>query len=58
VRGEGRLAAEFNALFLRVGTAARCAFENAATLQLRRNAKDGKDDLGKVGCGIEERLGQ
>jgi hypothetical protein len=58
VRGEGRLAAEFDALFLGVGPAACGAFENAAAFELRRNAKDGEDDLGEVGCGIEERLGQ
>src|SRR5712672_1277349 len=58
VRGEGRLAAEFDALFLGVGSAARGAFENAAAFELRRNAKDGEDDLGEVGCGIEERFGQ
>ena len=36
VRGEGRLAAEFDALLLGVGTAARGAFENAAAFELRR----------------------
>jgi hypothetical protein len=44
----GRLAAEFDALFLGVGPAARGAFENAAAFELRRNAKNGKDDLGEV----------
>ena len=58
VGGEGRLAAEFDALFLGVGPAARRAFENAAAFELRGNAKDGEDDLGEVGCGIEERFGQ
>ena len=58
VRGERRLAAEFDALRLGVGRAARRAFENAAAFELRRNAKDGEDDLGEVGCGIEERFGQ
>ena len=29
-----------------------------AAFQLRRNAKDCKDDLGKVGRGVEVRLGQ
>jgi hypothetical protein len=47
-----------DALFLGVGPAARGAFENAAAFELRRNAEDGEDDLGEVGCGIEERLGQ
>jgi hypothetical protein len=56
VRGENRLAAEFDAVSLGVGSAARGAFENAAAFELRRNAKDGEDDLGEVGCGIEERL--
>jgi hypothetical protein len=42
VRGQGRLAAEFDALFLGVGPAARGAFENAAAFELRRNAKDGQ----------------
>ena len=53
MRGEDRLAAEFDTVRLGVGPAARCAFEDAASLQLRRNAKDRKDDLGKVGCGVE-----
>src|SRR6516162_1000052 len=52
-----RLAAEFDALLLGVGPAARGAFENAAAFELRRNAKDGEDDLGEVGCSIEERFG-
>src|ERR1700737_3069704 len=58
VRGEGRLAADFDAPFLGVGPAARGAFEDAAAFELRRNAEDGEDDLGEVGSGIEERLGQ
>jgi hypothetical protein len=58
VRSEGRLAAEFDALFSGVGSAARGAFEDTAALQLRRNAKDRKDDLGKVRGRIEERFGQ
>jgi hypothetical protein len=47
-----------DAPFLGVGPAARCALQDAATFELRRNAKDGEDDLGEVGCGIEERFGQ
>ena len=49
VRGEGRLAAQFDALFLGVGLAARGALQNAAALQLRGNAENGEDDLGEVG---------
>jgi hypothetical protein len=41
-----------------VGPAARGAFENAAAFELRRYAEDGKDDLGEVGCRVEERFGQ
>ena len=58
VRGEGGLAAEFDAVGLGVGTAARGTLQNATAFELRRNAKDGEDDLREVGCGIEERLGQ
>ena len=42
VRGEGRLAAQFDALFLGVGLAARGALQNAAALQLRGNARMAK----------------
>src|SRR6516165_150807 len=56
VRREDRLAAEFDAVGLGVGPAARGAFEDAAAFELRRNAKDGEDDLGKVGGGVEVRL--
>jgi hypothetical protein len=58
VRGQRRLAAEFDALLLGVGPAPRGAFEDAAAFELRRHAKDGEDDLGEVGSGIEERLGE
>ena len=58
VRSEDRLAAKFDAVRLGVGPAARGAFENASAFELRRDAKDRKDDLGEVGRGIEERLGQ
>ena len=34
------------------------AVEDAAAFELRGNAKDRKNDLGKIGRGIEERLGQ
>ena len=53
VRGEGWLAAEFDAVCLGVGPAARGALQDAAALQLGGDAKDGEDDLGKVGRGIE-----
>jgi hypothetical protein len=39
VRGEDRLAAEFDALGLGVGAAPCCAFEDAAAFELVRNAK-------------------
>ena len=60
MRGEGRLAPEFDALGLGLGVgAAPCgAFHDASAFQLRRNAKDRKNDLGKVRGRIEERLGQ
>ena len=32
------------------------ALQNAATFELRRNAKNDKDDLGKVEGGVEVRL--
>ena len=58
VRGEDRLAAEFDTVGCGVGPAARRAFEDATAFELRGNAEDRKDDLGKVrGC-IEERFGQ
>jgi len=56
MRSEARLAAEFDALG--VGAAACGAFHDAAAFQLRGNAKDRKNDLGKVRGRIEERLGQ
>src|SRR6266446_2401553 len=48
MRGKARLAAEFVALGLGVGAAACGAFHDAAAFQLRGNAKDRKNDLGKV----------
>jgi len=57
VRGERRLAAEFDALHLGVGPAARRAFENPAALELGRDAKHGKDKLGKIRGRIDNRLG-
>jgi len=56
--GQDRLAAELDAVGLGVGPATRRAFENAAAFELRRYAEDGKDDLGEVGCRVEERFGQ
>ena len=58
VRCQLRLAAEFDALFLGFCSAARGAFEDAAAFELRCDAENGKDDLGKVGGRIKERLGQ
>jgi len=58
VRGEARLAPEFDALGFGVGASALGAFEDAAVFELRGNAKDRKNDLGKVRGRIEERLGQ
>jgi hypothetical protein len=46
VGGELRLAPEFHALRLRVGAAPCRAFLDAAVFELRRNAKDGENDLG------------
>ena len=57
VRGEDRLATEFDAHGLRIGPAACRAFQDAAALQLGGNAEGGKDDLGKIGRGIKERAG-
>jgi hypothetical protein len=48
VRGELRLAAEFDALGLCVGVAPCGAFRDAAMFQLRRDAKDRKNDLCKI----------
>ena len=48
VRGEDRLAAEFDAVRLRVGPAARGALQNAAAFELGRYAENRKDDLGEV----------
>ena len=58
MRGADRLAAQFDALGLGVGFAARYAFENAVAIQLRRDAKNGKHDLGKVRPGVEAGLGK
>ena len=55
--GEGRLAPEVDAFGSRIGPAARGAFEDAATFELRRDAKQGKDKLGKIRRGIDNRLG-
>jgi hypothetical protein len=57
VRGESGLAAKFDALGFGVGPASGGAFEDTAAFQLRGDAENRKDDLGKVrGC-IEKRLG-
>jgi hypothetical protein len=52
VRRQDRLAAEFDAVGFGVGPATRGELQNTAALQLRRHAKYGEDDLGKVGCGV------
>ena len=54
--GEGRLAPEVDAFGSRIGPAARGAFEDAATFELRRDAKQGKDKLGKIRRGIDSRF--
>jgi hypothetical protein len=51
------LAAEFDAFGSRIGPAPRSAFENAAAFEVRRDAKHGKDKFGKIGRGIDNRLG-
>jgi hypothetical protein len=53
-----RLAAEFDAVGLGVGPTARGALQNAAALQLRGNTENREDDTGKIGRGVEKRLGQ
>ena len=58
VGSEDRLAAKFDAPLLGVGSAVRGALQNAAAFQLGGNAENGKDDLGKVGCGVEVWFGQ
>lgn len=58
MRGKLGLAAEFDTGGLGVGSAARGALQNAAALQFRGNAEDGKDDLGKVRGRIKERFGK
>src|SRR5271156_3352804 len=58
VRGESGLAPEFDAPGLGVGAAPCGAVEDTAAFELRGNAKDRKNDLGKIRGRIEERLGQ
>ena len=58
MRGEDGFAAEFDAVCPGVGPAARCAFEDAAAFELRRDAENGEDDLGKIGRSVEEWFGQ
>src|SRR5437016_3598473 len=55
--GEARFATELYAIGLRVGTAVRCTFGNAATFQLRGDAEHGKHKLGKLRGRIDDRLG-
>ena len=54
MQGENRLTSKCYTYRLRIGAAPCCALDDAATFELRGNAKDGKDDLGKVGRGITE----
>jgi hypothetical protein len=57
MRGEFWLAVEFDTLCLGVGPAPRGAFENAAAFELGGDAKHGEHKLGKIGRGIDNRLG-
>jgi hypothetical protein len=57
VRGENRLASEFDTFGLGVGAAPCGAVEDAAAFELRGNAKDRKDDLGKIRGRIGEQGG-
>jgi hypothetical protein len=47
-----------NTVGLGVGVAPRGAFDDAAAFEFCRKANDGKNDLGKVRSGIEERFGE
>jgi hypothetical protein len=58
VQRHGGLAAELATLRLGVGPAPCGAFENAVAFQLRGNAKNRENGLGKLRGRIEERLGQ
>jgi hypothetical protein len=55
--GEGGLPAEFDAFGFRIGPASRCPLRDAAALKFRGNAEHRKDKLSKIGCGIDNRLG-
>ena len=55
--GEFRLAPEFHPAILRIGTAKRRALLDASSLKLGGHAKHGKHELGKVGRGVHDRLG-
>jgi hypothetical protein len=57
MRGECRFTAEFDALRLGIGPAPRRALGYTPAFELRRDAKHGKDKLGKIGRGIDNRLG-
>src|SRR5438128_4769907 len=58
VWGEGGLAAEFDTLGLRIGTAARGALCNAPAFQRGSDAKHSEDEFGKVRGRIDNRLGK
>jgi hypothetical protein len=55
---QNRLAAKLHSLRFRVGAASRSALDDAAALQLRGNAKDGKDQLLEIGSRINQRFGE
>src|SRR6516162_7788578 len=58
VRGEDRLAADFDAPGHGVGPAAGGALEDTAAFELRSHTENGKDDLAEIGGRIEERFGR
>jgi hypothetical protein len=55
--GESVLTTEFDALGFRTGPASCRALGDAAAFKFRGNAKHGKDKLGEIGRGIDNRLG-
>src|SRR5882724_5212250 len=57
VRSERRLAAEFHALRPWLWRRPGPALGDTAAFELRGDAKHGKDKLGKIGRGIDNRLG-
>jgi hypothetical protein len=53
-----RLAAELHTLGLRTGATARRAPHDAASFELGGNPKHGEHQLGEVGRGVDDRLGE